>query len=254
MRKSIGYSTKETIRIHFPIIFKCLKLTNEFKVFSQQKLVIFLWRWFIPKKNILIYIGVNRGESLTKIFFKYKRVVAIEANPELALFLRERFRKYKQVEIFNFAASDEDGLAMLKIPNNGNYSASATIDQFADHRPIKEEYNIEVSKRNLEQFLLELNILEIDSYISDCEGMDFIILNGLKKFITEGRITEIQCEVQKNETPEAYKSISNKEFLFDNLLKENYIKIATGWTDLREGEFNEIPKDRVFFDVKWKIK
>lgn len=254
MKKNFGYSTKETIRIHFPLIFKCLKLTNKFKVFFQQKLVILLWRWFIPKKNLLIYIGVNRGESLAKIFFRYKRVIAIEANPELAIFLKDRFRKYKHVEIYNFAASDEDGLALLKIPNNGNYSASATIDQFADHRPIKEEYKVEVSKRNLEQFLLELNIRAIDSYISDCEGMDFIILNSLKKFIMEGRINEIQCEVQKNETPEAYKSISNKEFLFDNLLKENYIKIATGWTDLKDGTFNEIPKDWVFFDVKWKIK
>jgi hypothetical protein len=43
--------------------------------------------------------------------------------------------------------------------------------------------------------------------------MDFIILNSLEKYIQEGRITEIQCEVQRNETPEAYKSISNKELL-----------------------------------------
>jgi len=254
MRKSIGYSIKEDIRRYFPLIFRSLKLANKFQAFSRRSLTILLWRKFIPKKNILIYIGVNRGESLAKIFFKYKRVIAIEANPELAAFLRTRFYEYKHVEIYNFAASDEDGLAVLKIPNNGNYSASATIDQFADHRPIKEEYKVEVLKRNLELFLLELNIMEIDSYISDCEGMDFIILNSLEEYIQEGRITEIQCEVQKNETPEAYKSISNKEFLFDELLKKNYIKVATGWTDLKDGVFNEIPKDWVFFDIKWKIK
>jgi FkbM family methyltransferase len=254
MKKSTGYSIKETVRKHFPLIFTVLKLTNKFQRFSRNSLTIFLWRKLIPKKNLLIYIGVNRGESLAKLFFKYKKVIAIEANPELATFLKNRFHKYKYVEIYNFAASDEDGLAFLKIPNNGNYSASATIDQFADHRPIKEEYEVEVLKRNLELFLLELNIMKIDSYISDCEGMDFIILNSLKKYIQEGRITEIQCEVQRNETPEAYKSISNKEFLFDNLLEKNYFKVAAGWTDLKDGVFKDIPKDWVFFDVKWRIK
>ena len=254
MKKSIRYSIKETIRKYFPPIFRALKLTNKFQAFTRRSWSIFLWRNFIPKKNILIYIGVNRGGSLAKVFFKYKKVIAIEANPELATFLKTRFHKYKHVEIHNFAASDKDGLAVLKIPNNGNYSASATIDDFTDARPIKEVSRVEVLERNLELFLLELNIMEIDTYISDCEGMDYIVLNSLEKYIQEGRITEIQCEVQNNETPEAYKSVSNKEFLFDNLLERNYIKVARGRGNLKDGVVEEIPKDWHFFDVKWRMK
>lgn len=247
-------SIKEFLRVNLPSLFAFLKLINTFLANLRRNLTIFAWIKFLPKKNLLIYVGVNRGESLSKIFYRYNRVIAIEANPDLANFLTIRFNKFKHVEIYNFAASNVDGLAMLKIPNNGNYSASATIDQFADHRPIKEESKVEVSTRNLEIFLKELNISEIDSYISDCEGMDFLILNSLKSYIDEGKIKEIQCEVQRDETPEAYKSISNKEYLFDSLLQENYFKVAKGWTELRDGVFSEIPNDWVFFDIKWRRK
>jgi FkbM family methyltransferase len=205
------------------------------------------------RRGVLVYVGLNRGDSFSHLFYKYSRAIGIEANPELIPELQQRFGKYKNVELYNVAASNEDRKAQLTLPDNGNYAASATLDSFDTGRSINGVRKISVDAVHLGNFLKHLKVVRVDSYISDCEGYDFIALKSCQSFLDQGSFLEIQCEVQRNHTPEAYISVSNKEHMFDTLLDRNFEKVASGWTFLKNGIFDEVPSDWAFHDVKWKL-
>jgi FkbM family methyltransferase len=213
----------------------------------------YIWRVLGLQRGVLVYVGLNRGDSFSSLFYKYKRAIGIEANPELMPELHQRFGKYKSVELYNVAASSVDGQAQLTLPDNGNHAASATLDSFGNSRSINGVRKIHVDAVHLGNFLQRIRVVRVDSYISDCEGYDYIALKSCQDFLDQGNFLEIQCEVQRNHTPEVYISVSNKEHMFDTLLSGNYEKIASGWTFLRNGIFDEVPSDWVFHDVKWKL-
>ena len=59
--------------------------------------------WFIisilypiiyTRKGVLVYAGINIGDSFQKIFFKYDRVIGFEPNPKNYKKLN-RFKRYK---------------------------------------------------------------------------------------------------------------------------------------------------------------
>ena len=210
-----------------------------------------VWRIFGKKSGVLLYIGVNSGNLLETIAHKYSRVIAVEANPELYGELKQRFRIYRNVEIFSFAASDNDGEGNLTIPDNSTKFVSATLDNFTGARDWKTIRVIPVKTRNLGNFLKELGIERIDFYLSDCEGYDLVILKSCKYFLENKLFDRIQVEVQVNETPEIYMNVSNKEHLFDSLLSNNYVKTARGLGILDSGNSNVIPKGHSFLDVMY---
>ena len=51
----------------------------------------FIYMLLNLQKGILIYTGVNEGDSLTRIFYKFKRCICIEGNPNLCKKLKKLF-------------------------------------------------------------------------------------------------------------------------------------------------------------------
>lgn len=235
-------------------MFYILRYTKRLLLLIGTTLRPYLWRIFGLQRGVLVYVGLNRGDSFNKLFYRYSRAIGIEANPELMPELRRRFKKYKNVELFNVAASDTNGQAFLTLPDNGNFAASATLDSFDSRRAVSGVRKIEVESVALGSFLKTLKVDLVDNYISDCEGYDLVALRSCEEYLSQGKFLQIQCEVQRNHTPEAYISVSNKEYMFDELLNQNYEKVASGWTFLQDGIFYEVPNDWAFHDIKWKLK
>jgi hypothetical protein len=85
-----------------------------------------------------------------------------------------------------------------------------------------------------------------------------IVLKTLKPYINKGLIDEIQCEVEKDNKPLIYNNEiaenQNKESNFNNILGEKYIKVASGWGNLIDGVFEDVPKEWCEHDIKWTLK
>ena len=209
-------------------------------------IIAMLYPIFYKKKGVLIYAGVNTGESFRKIFFKYRKVYGFEPNP-LNFSKVEYFNRYGGVEIYNYALSDFDGEVKLYLPNNQNNHASASLSDFNTNFYIKAESIISVKAKNLNDFLKSRNVKYIDFYFSDIEGYDFTVLKTLyEEYILKSKIAKIQIEALPNSDINPYKSVSNFESDFDDLLL-NYQKVGRGNGIVKFGDdFNGSPVDLLY--------
>ena len=215
----------------------------------------------ISEKTVLVYVGAHVGNSLQNHVNSYDEVYAFEANPNFCEYLKSRFQDNKNVTIINAAICEKhnDFIDFNISKNNGDSSSilkankeSVLFDLIESNQTIK------VPTINLKNFLEEKKINHIKTYISDTQGYDLIILKTLKPLIDNRMIEEIQCEVEKNEKPSIYVNenteTQNKEKNFDEFLKENYVKVATGWGNLEDNKFKSVPEEWAEFDAKWKLK
>jgi FkbM family methyltransferase len=214
---------------------------------------------YSPKKGVLVYIGLQKGSSFDAVFRSYETCYGFEANPELYRKLLRRFRRYTNVHIFNDAVTNQDGEIDFNVSKNKG--ASSSVGQFkedwinfksGDVRMIK---TIRIPSINLLNFLEKRGIKYISSYVSDIQGLDLEVLKSLKPLIDRKQISDITCEVSKDEHGNIYKGVpDNSESGFKQLLDENYECIAKGWGVLRDGEFFNVPDASWEMDCKWKPK
>ena len=212
-----------------------------------------------PKKGVLVYVGLHKGASFDAVFRRYEICYGFEANPELFIKLKKRFQKHSNVHIFNVAVTDRDGEVDFNISSNNG--ASSSVGQFKEEwsnyklgglRMVK---TIRIRSINLLNFLEERGVEHIDSYISDIQGFDLEVLKTLKPLIDKKKISDITCEVSKDEFGNIYKDIpKNNESGFKRLLDENYVCTAKGWGMLSDGSFTEVPDESWEMDCKWKLK
>jgi len=244
-----GKYMKNYILVNYPNFYK--RLLN-IKHFMRTNLGLVLFK-FKKKKNVLLYVGGNVGDELYTIFFKFQKCYVFEANPNNYKILKNRFKSYPNVNIYNNALTDVPGILTLNLSGVHN-NAAGSLNKYSEKRHVKMVGTIDVIGINLYDFLLENKINYIDEYVSDIEGYDFIVLNTLKEMLQNRKIEEITCEViQDNQTP--YIDTKNYRFTdFNELLNDNYKLIATGDGYLEDGIFNKVPTEWNFMDHKWKLK
>lgn len=201
------------------------------------------------------------GNSLQNYVNEYEKIYAFEANPNFCLLLKNRFSSNPNVNIINAAICEKhnDFINFHISKNNGD--SSSILEPNPENvlfSAIQTEKNITIPTINLCNFFEENNISYIDTYISDLQGYDLIVLKTLKSHIDKKLIGSIQCEVEKNDKPSIYINENteneNKEKNFDLLLNENYVKIAKGWGCLTDGKFEEVAEDWCEQDIKWTLK
>lgn len=224
------------------------------KIFLKIKDILFRMG-FNQKKDVLIYLGVNKGQGFNTLFRNYKVSYGFEANPDLYKTLKETYKKYKNVHIINAAVAREDGYIEFNISNNSVSSSIGTINKNWGNEEIKMIKKVKVPSINLFNFLQKNNIEYIDDYHSDIQGYDLEVLKTLKPFIDKKRIGTITSEVAKDKHKNIYSDLpDNNESAFNKLLKNNYTLVAKGEGILKEGTFNSVPEDWWEMDCMWKIK
>lgn len=213
------------------------------------------YRYFMPRSDVLVYIGANHGETLIDIAHKFRRVIALECNPVLFQILIRRFSKFSNVEIYPFAASDRFKEISLSLPNNGNFFGAATILNFSESNTIQEEGQFSVVSVDLGRFLEMIGVRRINLYISDIEGSDYLALLSLRSFIKDGRIDKIQVEVWSDAIPNPFKFSQHSicESDFDKLLNSKYFKVAEGLSHQSNTAW-ELTANWTAKDVLWILK
>lgn len=213
-----------------------------------------LYPYFL-RENILVYLGGNHGETLIDIAHRFRKVYVFECNPIALELLKSRIRKFENILVFPFAASDRFGLSTLSIPSNGNFMGSASIAGFSEKSGVSSIAQFEVVTVNLGEFLKMLKVDSIDLYQSDIEGNDFVALKTMQEFISNKVIRRIQLEVWNNDKPIPFsdKTLKCQERHFDEFLSANYTKVAEGISQVNSVNWF-LPLDWDWKDVLWERK
>ena len=217
LRNTLGSNYFKLVRIYWVLVSK-------------------LYPLFFKRQDILVYAGVNIGDSFQKIHYKFKRVLGFEPNPENF----EKIKHYNldtRIDIFNLALSSRKGSSRFFLPDNKNNDASASLSDFSSNNRYQTRKVINVETVNLSDFLKKMKVEKIDFYISDIEGYDYTVLETIEeKFIKTKKITKLQVEAVNNREKNPYKSVTNYESDFDGLLSNYYKKIGRGSGIVSEGE------------------
>ena len=212
-------------------------------------------------KKTLIYVGAHHGNSVSNYISEYEQIYAFEANPRFCQILKQRFAANSNVTIINAAICEKHNtfITFNISKNNGDSSSILTPNVNNElFSCIQTSEQLTVPTINLFNFCQENNIQKIDTYISDLQGYDLIVLKTLEPYIKNGLIDEIQCEVEKDNKPTIYNNEivedQNKESNFDKILGEKYFKSAKGWGNLTNGIFEDVPEEWCEHDIKWTLK
>jgi FkbM family methyltransferase len=181
----------------------------------------------LERKGI-IHIGGHLGEEFDSyIQYGFKKIIFIEANPELCNQMKKKFDGMSNVSIYNYAIADYCGLISFHIhqSNSGVESSSIFKMELLDKivTSIKTNITIEVECITLKEFFKKenINLNEYNFLLTDIQGADFIALKGADEILNnfDAIITEIQCiELYENFIPE---EIIN-EFMTSNNFEKKF--------------------------------
>lgn len=206
--------------------------------------------------KILIYCGLWHGHSFKKMIDQnnYDICYGFEANTHLIPTINQVVGNDDRVKIFNYAVSDADGYASFKISSNQGQSSSLTDfnPEFVGSGDLHMQTCLNVKTINLLNFLNQQGINHITDYVSDIQGHDYQALTSLKPWIDEKKIQTIQCEVCKP-GKNIYSNANNSIEKFEKLLGSNYKLSSTGWGDLVDGRYDQVPEDWWEYDAKWTV-
>lgn len=218
--------------------------------------------WFVndsykPKKEVLLYLGLNRASTFDKIFSNYKRAIAFEANPELADISRTVYKRYKSVEIMHGALTDFDGTVTFNLTNDDSASSSLGVinSECPDVEGITTVTSIVVPAINLNTFCKSKQIHAITDYISDLQGWDLVVLKTMDEYVRAHTIDTITCEVFKDNKTALYNRAPSNYFSdFNSFLAPDYALTATGWgSPLKSGSFEAVPDEWCSMDCRWEV-
>ena len=189
----------------------------------------------IPIKGI-IHIGAHEAEEYEDYKnISVEKIVWVEANPDLIVYLEEKFKGIENIKIFNEAIFDEEKTISFKISNNLQSSSILNLKEhknlFPDVHYVKE---IEMTTKRFDTLYSE-NDINIDDYNFlnvDVQGAD---LNAILSFGNLlDKIDFIYSEVNTVEVYEGCHTIDK----FDEVMDEKgfqrvitHIYHGGGWGD-----------------------
>lgn len=213
----------------------------------------------VRPRGTLVYVGMHKGASFESIFRKYTRCHGFEANPVLFQELQRKFARFPHVHLEQAAVTTSDGEIDFHISSNDG--ASSSVGEFDPNWPgaksgkVLMKETLRVPSVNLCSYLERNGIDYVDDYISDIQGMDLTVLKTLSSWIEAGRIGSITCEVSLDSKRNPYHDLpDNSERGFEELLKENYVRVACGTHDLKDGVFAPVPDGWWEMDCRWRCK
>jgi FkbM family methyltransferase len=182
--------------------------------------------------KVLVYCGIHRCAVFDHLVRRFDVAYGFEAIPELAEEARKRYETMRNVYITHAAVTQEPGPVSFYIHDPvGASSIGRLSDGYRNftNNQFYAQREVTVPGINLYHFLRERSIELIDLYVSDIQGMDFVVLKTLQPYLHEKRIKKLLCETERDSHDfESYDGLpSNRQSLFESLLERDY-KVVRG--------------------------
>ncbi len=214
------------------------KIFQKLDSISQKKNILFIKKKLGNEIETLIDIGANVGETILEFNrnFKIKKIYSIEPNFEAYNEIKKQ--KNKNVEVFNFAASDIEEQDKLKIGYLSSMSTINEINNDSIYTKVKSFiiwiltrkfaiYKNEtiIEKKRLDKFIDKQNIDVIDILKIDTEGHEFNVIKGLGDHITKVKL--ILFEYHDDDSIVKNYSIDDidNHFASNNFIQKSKIKM-----------------------------
>ena len=214
------------------------KIFQKLDSISQKKNILFIKKKLGNEIETLIDIGANVGETILEFNrnFKIKKIYSIEPNFEAYNEIRKQ--KNKNVEVFNFAASDIEEQDKLKIGYLSSMSTINEINNDSIYTKVKSFiiwiltrkfaiYKNEtiIEKKRLDKFIDKQNIDVVDILKIDTEGHEFNVIKGLGDHITKVKL--ILFEYHDDDSIVKNYSIDDidNHFASNNFIQKSKIKM-----------------------------
>ena len=214
------------------------KIFQKLDSISQKKNILFIKKKLGNEIETLIDVGANIGETILEFNrnFKIKKIYSIEPNFEAYNEIKKQ--KNKNVEVFNFAASDIEEQDKLKIGYLSSMSTINEINNDSIYTKVKSFiiwiltrkfaiYKNEtiIEKKRLDKFIDKQNIDVIDILKIDTEGHEFNVIKGLGDHITKVKL--ILFEYHDDDSIVKNYSIDDidNHFASNNFIQKSKIKM-----------------------------
>ena len=154
----------------------------------------------------IIDIGTNLGIDFKNYPLK-SNIYSFEPNPICYNYLKENFKNYSNLKLFNSAVGDLKGIYQFNLTKD-TYSSSLLElnEKYKNNNVLSFSETIMIDVINLNDIIEEENINQIDFYKSDTQGYDLKILKSLGeniRLIKKGRIEVV------NKNNQIYKGQDN---------------------------------------------
>lgn len=199
--------------------------------------------------KVILDIGSRDLEQSIELrsHFPNARIIAFEPVPEQYQICLEKSKQYQNIEVYNYALSDEEGELDFWVVE-GNVGGSSLLE------PIDVPYSsgtwdkIQVKCRRLDNVLKEIGVDIVDLVWLDVQGVELKVLKGMGSYITGVKAIHTEAcpkpyykgQVLKNEL---------EEFLTNNAYTLEFIPSHDGnlnWHPYGEGDLICIRK------MKWE--
>jgi len=155
------------------------------------------------KPKIIIDIGANIGnyteESLKN--FQSAKYYLFEPNAINYQILLNKFEKYKDIEIYNYALSNNKNNDAILYSNFEGSGYASLVQRNLNHRNIDmSKIKEKVKVITLQEFLISKKLKKIDLCKIDVEGIELKVLQGAKEYINYIKI--IQFEISSGQMEE----------------------------------------------------
>ena len=172
--------------------------------------------------STLVYLGCHEGYSLKRLLnnHKFDKILLVEADPDTFKRLLTYTKDKPNIIAINKCVVSDKNIKNVKFYRTVNDGASnSVLEPKVGDTFIKDI--LEVESVYLPDLLKEYKIDEIDFYISDLQGNDFMVLMTINEMIKNKKIKELFLETF-DETYNFYEKNNNKIHNYYSVLKENY--------------------------------
>jgi len=190
---------------------------------------------YTMKIHGILHIGAHTCEEL-ETYKEYglnnHNIIWIEANPEL---VKRNLNVDKNRIIKNFICCDTDeGTTILNIANNGQSSSILELGTHAKSYPsIKYHGSVEVKNRRIDTMYHIDNIPKtFANFLNiDIQGAELLALKGMGELLKYFNYVYLEVNLDY-----VYKNCALVYEIDDYLLKYNFIRVETRWTNQKWGD------------------
>jgi len=170
----------DALKHHLPRVWFRFKFVK-YKYLGRGEPELRLIRQFVEPGTTAIDVGASIGMYAAELARHAGKVLAFEANPEIAAFTRSVAAR--NVEVINIALSSQPGRARLSMPKNHKGHGITELATIAREPGAHDTISVEVETRRLDDFpVTDCSFIKID-----VEGHEEAVLEGGASLITRER-------------------------------------------------------------------
>jgi len=197
--------------------------------FYHQKKILNFFR----KKKINIYTFVDVGSHKGKYFdlfaknYQIKKSLLIEPQKQYFHYLKNKYKGFKNIKIFDYAVSNKNGTSLFYINHHDLTSSLNTLNHkntflkfksrlfgVKTQNMIKKKVKVKITTLN--NIFKKIKLKQLDLVKIDTEGHELQVLQGIGKTIQKIKIVLI--EFRNDNVYKNYNSIK----IHNNLIKNNF--------------------------------